>query len=50
MRKFNEKKNNFLCSMEFIKVAFRIQVSEYLFFHAFEVGYYAAYESKEIIL
>lgn len=35
--------------MEFIKVAFRIQVSQILIFHAFEVEYYTAYESQEII-
>lgn len=35
--------------MIFIKVAFRIQVVQIHIFHAFEVEYYAAYESQEII-
>lgn len=49
MWRFNEKENNFLCSMEFINVAFRIQVSQILIFHAFEVEYYSVYERQEII-
>lgn len=49
MRRFNEKKNDFLCSIEFIKLAFRIQVAQILIFHAFEVEYSSAYESQEII-
>ena len=40
----------FFCSMEFIKVVLEFRYHAYLFFHAFEVEYYAAYESQEIIL
>lgn len=35
--------------MEFIKVAFCIEVSQIHIFHAFEVEYHAACENQEII-